>query len=392
MKTFHDNTHSQGEKHPMKKRMLIMLAVVGLLFGGIFGFQIFKMQMIKKAMATQPVPPSTVSTIRATVQPWQPELKAVGTLRAVRGVDVTTEISGLVRTLHFKSGDAVKTGQILVQLNADSDLAQLQASEASAELAQTVYERDKKQFVVKAVSQAVLDADVADLKSKRAIAAEQAAIVAKKSIRAPFSGRLGITTVNPGQYLNPGEKIVTLQALDNLYADFFLPQQELANLSLGQKVIVTSDSYPGRTFVGKISSINPKVDPETRNVQVEATIANPGQILLPGMFASVQVQAGAVQKFLTVPQTAVAFNPYGETVFVVQEGEKGPDGKPGLIAKQVFVTTGGTRGDQVAIMKGIKEGDIVVSAGQLKLKNNSPVIINNKIVPSNDKAPKPVDE
>ncbi|MRR55497.1 MAG: efflux RND transporter periplasmic adaptor subunit [Deltaproteobacteria bacterium] len=380
------------EKHPMKKRMLIMLAIVGLLFGGIFGFQIFKMQMIKKSMASQQIPPSTVSTILATVQPWQPELKAVGTLRAVRGVDVTSEITGLVRSIHFKSGDTVKAGQLLVQLNADSDIAQLHASEAAAELAGTIFERDKKQFAVKAVSQAVLDADQADLKSKRAIVAEQAANVAKKSIRAPFAGRLGITTVNPGHYLNPGDKIVTLQCLDNLYADFFLPQQELANLSLGQKVILTSDSYPGRTFTGKITSINPKVDPETRNFQIEASIANPGQLLLPGMFASVQVQAGEVKKYLTVPQTAVAFNPYGETIFIVQEGEKGPDGKPGLIAKQVFVTTGAKRGDQVAILKGIKEGDTVVSAGQLKLKNGSPVVINNTILPTNDKAPKPVDE
>jgi membrane fusion protein (multidrug efflux system) len=283
-------------------------------------------------------------------------------------------------------------GQILVQLNADSDIAQLRSSEASAELARTVYERDKKQFAVKAVSQAVLDADEADLKSKRAIVAEQTAIVAKKSIRAPFSGRLGITTVNPGQYLNPGDKVVTLQSLDNLFADFYLPQQELANLSLGQKVILTTDSYPGRSFTGKITSINPKVDPETRNIQIEARIANPGQLLLPGMFASVQVQAGPVQKYLTVPQTAVAFNPYGETIFVVQQGEKGPDGKAGLIAKQVFVSTGATRGDQVAILKGIKEGDIIVTAGQLKLKNGSPVIINNKIVPTDDQAPKPIDE
>lgn len=376
----------------MKKRMFIMLAIVGLLFGGIFGFQIFKMQMIKKSMAAQKIPPSTVSTIKAVIKPWQPKLKAIGTLRAVQGVDVTSEIAGLVRSLHFKSGDAVKTGQILVQLNADSDIAQLRSSEAAAELAGTVLERDTRQFAVKAVSKAVLDTDEADLKSKRAIVAEQAAIVAKKSIRAPFSGRLGITTVNPGQYLNPGDKVVTLQALDNLFADFYLPQQELSSLSLGQKVILTTDSYPGRTFAGEITSINPKVDPDTRNVQIEARIANPGQLLLPGMFASLQVQAGTVQKYLTVPQTAVAFNPYGETIFVVQEGEKGPDGKAGLIAKQVFVTTGATRGDQIAILKGIKDGDTVVTAGQLKLKNGSPIVINNSIVPTDEKAPKPIDE
>ncbi|MGA7828384.1 MAG: efflux RND transporter periplasmic adaptor subunit, partial [Geobacteraceae bacterium] len=198
--------------------------------------------------------------------------------------------------------------------------------------------------------------------------------------------------VNPGQYLNPGDKVVTLQALDNLFADFYLPQQELSSLSLGQKVILTTDSYPGRTFAGEITSINPKVDPDTRNVQIEARIANPGQLLLPGMFASLQVQAGTVQKYLTVPQTAVAFNPYGETIFVVQEGEKGPDGKAGLIAKQVFVTTGATRGDQIAILKGIKDGDTVVTAGQLKLKNGSPIVINNSIVPTDEKAPKPIDE
>lgn len=376
----------------MKKRMLIMLAAVGLLFGGIFGFQIFKMKMIKKAMSSQKAPAVTVSTAKAGVQPWQPELKAVGTLRAVRGVDVTSEISGLVRTLHFKSGDSAKSGQVLVQLNADSDIAQLRASEAAAELARTVYERDKKQFAVRAVSQAVLDADSADLKSKRAIAAEQAAIVAKKTIRAPFAGQLGITTINPGQYLNPGDKIVTLQSLDKLYADFYLPQQELANLSLGQKVHLASDSYPGRTFSGKITSINSKVDPETRNIQVEATIANPGHVLLPGMFASVQVETGKSQNYLTVPQAAVAFNPYGETVYIVQEGEKGADGKAALTVKQVFVTTGPTRGDQVVILKGIKVGDTVVTAGQLKLKNGSSIIINNKIIPTNDKAPKPVDE
>lgn len=376
----------------MKKRMLIMLAAVGLLFGGIFGFQIFKMKMIKKAMSSQKAPAVTVSTAKAGVQPWQPELKAVGTLRAVRGVDVTSEISGLVRTLHFKSGDSAKSGQVLVQLNADSDIAQLRASEAAAELARTVYERDKKQFAVRAVSQAVLDADSADLKSKRAIAAEQAAIVAKKTIRAPFAGQLGITTINPGQYLNPGDKIVTLQSLDKLYADFYLPQQELANLSLGQKVHLASDSYPGRTFSGKITSINSKVDPETRNIQVEATVANPGHVLLPGMFASVQVETGKSQNYLTVPQAAVAFNPYGETVYIVQEGEKGADGKAALTVKQVFVTTGPTRGDQVVILKGIKVGDTVVTAGQLKLKNGSSIIINNKIIPTNDKAPKPVDE
>jgi membrane fusion protein (multidrug efflux system) len=380
------------EKNPMTKRMIIMLVTVGLLFGGVFGFHAFRNKMMMKSMAAQKSPPVTVSTIKAELHPWQPQLKAVGTLRAVRGVDVASEIAGLVRTLHFKSGDQVKGGQLLVQLNADSDIAQLHSLEAASELAKTVYERDKKQLAVQAISQATLDADAADLKGKRALVAQQAALVEKKSIRAPFAGRLGITTINPGQYLNPGDKIVTLQLLDSIYIDFYLPQQELSRISRGQRVLTASDTYPGLTFTGKITTISPKVDPETRNVQVEALIANPGHKLLPGMYSSAFLQTGGEKPYLTLPQTVITYNPYGETIFTVQKGGKGPDGKPVLIAKQTFVTVGAKRGDQVAILKGIKEGDIVVSSGQLKLKNGATVIINNKVLPSNEVAPRPVDQ
>ena len=217
----------------MTKRMLLMLLIVGLLFGGIFGYQAFKKKMMMKAMAAAGEPAVAVTAIKAAFQTWQPQLKSVGSLRAVRGVDPASEISGLVRTVYFKSGDEVKTGQILVQLNADADIAQLHVLEAAAELADTVYERDKKQFAVQAISRAVLDADAADLKGKRAQVLQQAALVEKKTIRAPFAGKLGITFVNPGQYLNPGDKIVTLQALDSLYLDFYLPQQQLAGVPSG---------------------------------------------------------------------------------------------------------------------------------------------------------------
>ncbi len=376
----------------MGRRMLIMLVVVGLLFGGIFGYHAFKAHMLKKYLAGMQMPPSTVTTIRAELHPWQPQLKAVGSLRAVRGVDVTSEISGLVRTLHFRSGDEVKAGQLLVQLNADADIAQLRSLEAAAELAGTVYMRDQKQFEVQAISRAALDADVADLKSKRAQVTQQAALVDKKTIRAPFAGRLGISTVNPGQYINPGDKIVTLQSLDSIYCDFLLPQQELSRISLGQKIIVTSDTYPGRTFDGHITAINPQVDAATRNFQAEATLANPKRELLPGMYASVNIQAGSVERYLTLPQTAVTYNPYGDTTFIVEETGKGPDGKPLLAVRQTFVTVGSTRGDQVAVLKGIKEGDTVVTSGQIKLKNGSRVIINNQVQPTNEAAPQPVDE
>ena len=376
----------------MGRRMLIMLAVVGLLFGGIFGYHAFKAHMLKKSMAHMQMPPSTVTAIKAELHPWQPQLKAVGSLRAVRGVDVTSEISGLVRTLHFRSGDEVNAGQVLVQLNADADIAQLRSLEAAAELARTVYMRDQKQFEVQAISQAALDADVADLKSKRAQVSQQVALVNKKTIRAPFAGRLGISTVNPGQYINPGDKIVTLQSLDSIYCDFLLPQQELSRISLGQKIIVTSDTYPGRTFDGRITAINPQVDVATRNFQAEATLANPKRGLLPGMYASVDIRAGSVERYLTLPQTAVTYNPYGDTAFIVEETGKGPDGKPLLAVRQTFVTVGSTRGDQVAVLKGIKEGDTVVTSGQIKLKNGSPVIINNQVQPTNEAAPQPVDE
>ncbi len=375
----------------MAKRMIIMLAVVGVLFGGVLGYKIFQGRMMKK-YASMKLPPATVTAITAEYQPWQPQIRAVGTLRAVLGVDVTCEISGLVRSLHFKSGDEVRKGQLLVELNADADRAQLESLKVAADLAQTNNNRDKKQFEVQAVSQATLDADAADLKSKRAQVDQQQALVDKKTINAPFAGKLGISTVNPGQYLNPGDKIVTLQSLDSLYVDFYVPQQELSHIAIGQAVIVNTDTYPGRTFSGKITTIDPKVDPETRNFQAEALISNSRRVLLPGMFASIEVQSGAVQRYLTLPQTAVVYNPYGDTIFIVEEGSKGPGNKPLLTVKQSFVSVGEKRGDQVTILTGLKEGEMVVTSGQLKIRNGSPVVIDNKVQPSNDAAPKPVDQ
>lgn len=376
----------------MAKRMLIMLLIVGLLFGGIFGFQIFKAIKIKEFMASSKAPPVTVTAMKTEFQPWQPRVNAVGSLRAVRGVDVSSEVAGIVRSLHFKSGDEVKADQLLVQLNADADIAQLHALEAAAELAHTTYERDKAQYAAQAVSQAALDADAADLKSKRAQVAQQSALVDKKSIRAPFAGRLGISTVNPGQYLNPGTVIVTLQSLNPVLVDFYLPQQQLSRISIGQAVTITTDTYPGKTYTGKITAMSPLVDPSTRNIQIEAAISNPKYKLLPGMYASISIEAGKVEHYLTLPQTAVTFNPYGESIYIVEPSGKGAPGKPTLTVKQNFVTVGDTRGDQIAILGGVKESDMVVTSGQLKLKNGSQVIINNKVQPSNDAMPKPTDE
>jgi membrane fusion protein (multidrug efflux system) len=380
----------------MKKRMTIMLIAVGLLIGGLVGFNFFKGYMMQKYMGKGPQPAATVSAMKAEYQVWQPQLNAVGTLRAVRGVDVTTEVAGLVRSLNFKSGDEVKAGQVLAQLNADSDIAQLHSLEAAAELASTVYERDKAQLAAEVISKAQVDTDAGDLKSKRAQVAQQQAVVEKKTLRAPFAGKLGISIVNPGQYLNPADKLVTLQTIDPIYVDFYLPQQQLPQVAIGQTVTLTTDSYKDIPFTGKINAINPKIDTNTRNVQVEATIPNPKRQLLPGMFANVRVNSGEESRYITLPQTAITFNPYGDTVFVVKSSEKKEDkdekGNARLLAQQVFVTTGPTRGDQVAILKGLEPGTEVVTSGQVKLKSGTPLIVDNKVQPSNSPNPKPQEQ
>ena len=373
----------------MTKRMIIMLIIVGVIFGVIFGFKGFQSYMMKKYMSSASAPAVTVSTIAAVMDEWQPQISAVGSLRAARGVDIASEVAGIVQNVNCKSGNNVKTGRTLLQLNADSDIAQLQTLSAARDLSQSVYERNKKQFIAQAVSKASLDADAADLKVKQAQVAQQEALLRKKTISAPFAGRLGIFSVNPGQYLNPGDKIVALQSLDSIYVDFYLPQQELSRVASGQVVVAITDTYPDKKFNGRISAISPKVDPQTRNVQIEAIVANPRHKLLPGMYATIKIQSGKSNRYLTIPRTAVTFNPYGETIYIVEDEGKTKDGKPSLLARQTFVTLGPARGDQVAILKGVKEGEHVVTSGQLKLKSGSPIVINNQVQPLNDANPVP---
>jgi membrane fusion protein, multidrug efflux system len=372
----------------MRRRLIIVLAAAGLLLAALVGFNIFKQHMIAQFRAQNSAPPQTVSTTVAEYADWQPEITSVGSMRAFRGVDVTTEVAGLVRVLNFKSGEDARNGAVLVELNADSDIAQLHALQAAADLSQTTYNRDKVQFEAQAISQATLDSDAADLKNRRAQAEAQAALVAKKTLRAPFAGRLGITTLNPGQYLNPGDKVVTLQAIDPILVDFRVPQQQLARIAVGQGLHVTTDAFPGETFEGKVTAIDPRIDTASRNFQVEASVNNSARRLLPGMFARVAVQSGNTQRYLTLPQTAITYNPYGATVFVAQPSKEGK----ALVAQQVFVTVGGTRGDQAAIVGGIKQGDQVVTSGQLKLKNGTVLLVDNSVVPKDDPQPAPQEQ
>ena len=374
----------------MIKRMVIMLVAVAIVFGGIFGFQLFKAAMIKKFITALGNPPQTVSVTRAAQGEWQTRLEAIGSLRAVKGADLSLELSGVVELISFNSADDVAEGAQLLKLRTADDVARLESLQAIASLNEITNERDQKQFKMQAVSQATLDTDAANLKNARAQVVQQQAMIDKKILRAPFAGHLGIRAVDLGQYLGPGTVIVTLQALDPIYVDFFVPQQAIDQLRLEEAVTVHVDAFKGETFTGKISAINPKVDTGSRNVQVRATMQNADHKLLPGMYATVEIATGSPQNYVTLPQTAITYNPYGDTVYVVDKGT-GADGKPQLTARQTFITIGPTRGDQVAVLKGVEDGDTVVTAGQIKLHNGSVVLIDNSVTPTADAAPVPID-
>lgn len=375
---------------PLGRRMTIMLCGVFLLLGLIFGFNQLKTFMIKHFIAGMGLPPATVSTMVVETTAWQPKLSSVGNVRAFRGVDLSTEIGGLVQTVPIKSGMDVKEGDLLIKLNDASDVAQLNSLKALADLAKVINERDRQQLEIQAISKNVFDTSKADAKSKQAQVEQQTALVAKKNLKAPFSGRVGIVMINPGQFVNPGDRLLTLQTLDPIFVDFNLPQSNAEQIQVGQEIVVTTDAFKGSSFTGKVTAVSPKVDTNTRNIQIEAQLANPDKKILPGMFANVNIKLGDEVKMLTLPQTAVTYNPYGSTVFIAKPtGKKDKQGKPAFEAQQVFVTTGPTRGDQVAILKGVEEGATVVTSGQLKLKNGTPLIVNNKVLPSNSPNPQP---
>ena len=387
----------------MKRWMLLIVAVVALVvvIGGIKGYGAYKMF---QGFAAQGPPKFTVSTTKVQYQDWLPQLSAVGSLRAERGADLSAEVAGTVDAIEFTSGDYVKPGQMLLRLRSADDAAHLESLKAAAALAEITYTRDKAQFEAQAISQAVLDSDAANLRSAKAQVAEQQALLDKKFVRAPFAGQVGIRAVDLGQYLAAGTKIVTLQQLDPIFVDFYLPQQSLSEVHSGQKVTVATDSFPDQSFDGAISAMDPQVDSGTRNVVLRATLKNAARKLLPGMYANVSIEVGAPVRYLTLPQTAVAYNPYGATVYIVAPQSADTKGAPvasaaakasqagGLIAKQVFVTTGPTRGDQVAIVKGIREGDEVVTSGQIKLRNGALITINHSVQPSEDPNPHPKEE
>lgn len=373
----------------MKKSYLIavlgLLGIVGVL-GGIKALQINA--LIESGASMKP-PPSAVSSSVVESQAWEITLPAVGTLEAVQGVMVSAEVPGRVSSLHFTPGSDVKQADLLVQQDISAELAQLRAAEASVALAKSDLQRMRELVTKKIIPPSQFDA--ADAKFKEAVAQEDIVktTIEKKTIRAPFDGRLGLRLINLGQDLSSGEPIVSLQANDPVFVNFNLPQQQLPNLKVDMDVRVTSDAVPGHIFAGKVTAISPEVNASTRNVLVQATLENKALTLLPGMFVNVVVVSPDIDQVLAIPNTAVAYATFGDSVFVVTEQQDPNTGKKTLIASQQFVRLGRAKGDFVEVKAGVKVGDTVVSAGVFKLLNGAPIVINNDTRPDFKLNPNP---
>ena len=382
-------------KKSYTKRMAIMLIIVLSLFAGIIGYHFFVGKMMKKFLASNAQPAATVTIMHVQKEVWLSKLNAVGTLRAVQGVNITAEAAGMVKKIYAKSGAMVKKDQLLFTLDSDEEQAQLKSLQANVRLAELNYQRNQQQLKISAISQAQLDASRADLDNQKAQEEKQRALIAKKQIRAPFAGQLGVSRINLGQHLNIAEPIVSLQNIEALYVDFNIPQKYTGDVRIGQEIEVSRGQGEHATIIGRIHSADVVVNTDTRNFAIEGRIDNSDGSMLPGMFVEISIHTGQPRSLLTVPQTSISYNAYGTTLFVAREvpgdGE-GNDAKPRLIAEQLFVTTGLKRGDQVAVIKGLKEGDQVVTSGQLKLTNGTPLIINNDVLPANEIAPHPQEQ
>jgi membrane fusion protein (multidrug efflux system) len=365
---------------------IVGLVTLFVILAGIRFLQVRKMMSTPFMM-----PPDTVTTAQAREDTWAPSLKAVGSLAAVEGTTLSNELAGTVTKIAFESGAHVKKGDLLVQLDASAEVAQLASAAAAAEWARINLKRAQELRTQNSNSQSDLDSADAQAKQAEASVANLESAVAKKTITAPFDGRIGIRTVNLGQYLPAGTAIVSLQSLDPIYADFSLPQQQLADLAPGLSVHVTSDALPGQIVDGKITAIDPQVDDATRNVQVQATLDNHDEKLRPGMFANVAVELPAKNTVLIIPETAVLATPYGDSVFIVDEAKDPQTGKVGKVLRQQFVQLGVTRGDFVAVVSGLKPDETVVTSGVFKLRNKEPVIVDNTLAPNAQLAPKPAD-
>jgi membrane fusion protein (multidrug efflux system) len=374
----------------MKKRMILVLSGVAVFIGAIAFVKIRQVQAgIAQNASFQP-PPEAVTTVRAKQERWPASVDAIGTVEAVHGVMVAADLPGLVWRIEFDSGKKVRAGDVLVRLDTRQEQAQLASAEAQRSLTNVNFERMKGLREKGITSQAEYDKAAAEHKQAVAQTGETQASIGRKTIRAPFSGVLGIRQVNLGQYLKPGDPIVELQSLDPIYVNFDVPQQQLGDLRVGAEVRVTAQGIEKSAAAGTITAINSVVDEATRNIRVQATLGNPEEKLRPGMFVQAQVVLGASNPIVALPASAINYAPYGNSVFIVGQ-MKGPDGKPYSGVRQQFVKLGGARGDQVAVLSGVKAGEEVVTSGVFKLRSGAAVVVNNKVQPSNNPAPKPED-
>jgi membrane fusion protein (multidrug efflux system) len=376
---------------PRRRRKPLFLAIVGLvaLFSALIGvkvLQIGKMMSMPKIM-----PATTVASAVVKEEDWAPILSAVGSVSAVQGAIVSTELGGIVSDVKFQNGGEAKKGDVLLKLDASSEEAQLRTAEADLELARANLQRERDLAARKVVSKQELDAAESAFGQKQGAVDNMRAFIGKKQVRAPFDGQLGIRQVNVGQMINAGQQVVQLTALNPVYVDFALPQQELPRLAAGFEARVHTDALPGHQFKGKVTAINSMVDTVTRNVGLQATLENPDHALRPGMFVKVDVILPEKSKTLVIPGSAVSYAPFGNSVFVIEKKKDEKTGKESETLRQQFVRVGEARGDFISITQGLKAGETVVSTGVFKLRNGMPVVINNDLGPKPQLNPKPVD-
>jgi membrane fusion protein (multidrug efflux system) len=381
---------------PVKTQMKSKLKTMGVAVGGLIALIIVivgvKGLQIGKMMSTPNVmPPTTVSSATVKEEDWAPVLSAVGSVSAVQGAIIAAELGGVVSDIKFENGGAAKKGDVIMKLDASQEEALLRSAEAEAELAHQDLERAQGLASQKVVSKAELDTAESKFNRLNAVVDQMRSSIRKKTLVAPFDGQLGIRQVNVGQMINPGQQVVALTSLDPVYVDFALPQQDLAQLSQGLKVDVTTDAHPGRVFNGKLTAINSMVDSSTRNITLQATLENPDHALRPGMFAKAEVTLPEKHKTLVIPGSAISYAPFGDSVFVIDKQKDEKTGKESEVIRQQFVRVGEARGDFVAITQGLKAGETVVSTGVFKLRNGMTVTINNDLAPKPQINPNPVD-
>ncbi|MEI6872075.1 MAG: efflux RND transporter periplasmic adaptor subunit [Verrucomicrobiota bacterium] len=372
----------------MKQRMFTMLLCAAVALACI-GFAKFRQIQAAIAMGKSfAPPPSAVTTLRVTEQDWEPSIRVIGSLKAVQGVQVSTDLAGIVSEIAFESGKAVQKGDLLVQLNADQEHAQLGAAQARRDLAKIEASRKRDLVALKAAPLSDRDATEAELRKAEAACDEAAALLARKRISAPFDGVLGIRQVSLGQFLNPGAPIATMHSLDPIQVQFTLPQQQIAAAQAGRSIYVIVEELLGQPRTGTIVALDSQLDQTTRAITVEATLPNADHALRPGMFVYIELPLPKESNALVVPASAINYAPYGNSVYVIKDVEDST-GKPAKTAVQQFVKIGQNRGDQIRILSGLKDGDEVITSGVFKLRPGAPVQVNNQVQPSNEAAPHP---